>query len=281
MLRQLLEIIPFYLLITFLKLLPFEKRVHWGGALCTIILPWVGKFHKRVDTNLRFIYPNMSYQKRKKFIKENSKMIGESFIELMFNREFQNLKNKITFKKKELTPLIEARKINRPIIVVSGHIGSWEAVRAVLNKYGLTSGAIYQRNRNVFYERLHLRAIREGGEPILEVGTSGTRKMISLIKSGGVIALMIDQAVKEGKYFKFLGRPAKTSTSIAEISLKYNALLIPAYGIRRHDRRIGVTFDKPIELETVSSITKEMNASLEKRVKKYPTQWYWPHRRWK
>ena len=154
-------------------------------------------------------------------------------------------------------------------------------MRAVLNKYGLTSGAIYQRNRNVFYERLHLSAIKEGGEPILKVGTSGTRKMISLIKSGGVIALMIDQAVKEGKYFQFLGRPAKTSTSIAEISLKYNALLIPAYGIRRHDGRIEVTFDKPIELVTVSSITKEMNASLEKRVKKHPTQWYWPHRRWK
>ncbi len=281
MLRQLLEIIPFYLLITFLKFMPFEKRVYWGGQLCKIVLPWIRKFRKRVDTNLRFVYPNMSYQKRKEFIKENSKMIGESFIELMFNKEFQKLRNKITYKKKELTPLIEARKINRPIIVVSGHIGSWEAVRSVLNKYGLTSGAIYQRNRNVFYERLHLSAIREGGEPILEVGTSGTRKMISLIKSGGVIALMIDQAVKEGKYFKFLGRPAKTSTSIAEISLKYNALLIPAYGIRRHDRRIGVTFDKPIELVTVSSITKEMNASLEKRVIKYPTQWYWPHRRWK
>ncbi len=281
MLRQLLEIIPFYLLITFLKLLPFEKRVHWGGQLCKIVLPRVKKFRKRVDTNLRFIYPNMSYQKRKEFIAENSKMIGESFIELMFNREFQKLKNKITYKKKELIPLIEARKINRPIIVISGHIGSWEAVRAVLKKYGLTSGAIYQRNRNIFYERLHLSAIREGGEPILEVGTSGTRKMISLIKSGGVIALMIDQAVKEGKYFQFLGRPAKTSTSIAEISLKYNALLIPAYGIREYDRSISVTFDKPIELCTVSSITKEMNVSLERKVKKHPTQWYWPHRRWK
>ena len=105
--------------------------------------------------------------------------------------------------------------------------------------------------------------------------------MISLIKSGGIIALMIDQAVKEGEYFQFLGRPAKTSTAIAEISLKYNALLIPAYGIRGNDRRIGVTFDKPIKLMTVSSITKKLNASLEKRVKKYPTQWYWPHRRWK
>ena len=261
--------------------MPFEKKVYWGGQLCKIVLPRIRKFRKRVDTNLRFVYPNMSYQKRKKFIKENSKMIGESFIELMFNREFHKLKNKITYKKKELTPLFEARKINRPIIVVSGHIGSWEAVRAVLKKYGLTSGAIYQRNRNIYYERLHLNAIREVGEPILEVGTSGTRKMISLIKSGGVIALMIDQAVKEGKYFQFLGRPAKTSTSIAEVSLKYNALLIPAFGIRGPDSKIGVTFDKPIELATVSSITKEMNASLEKRVKKYPTQWYWPHRRWK
>ena len=199
----------------------------------------------------------------------------------MFNREFQKRKNKIIYKKKELVPLLEAKKVNRPIIVVSGHIGSWEAVRAILSEHGLTSGAIYQRNRNMFYERLHLRAIREGGEPILEVGTSGTRKMISLIRSGGVIALMIDQAVKEGEYFQFLGRPAKTSTSIAEISIKYNALLIPAYGIRRNDRKIEVSFDKPIKLEKVSSVTKEMNASLEKRVEKNPTQWYWPHRRWK
>ena len=281
MFRQLLEIIPFYLLITFLKILPFEKRVSWGGNLCRLILPRVRKFYKRVDTNLRFVYPNMSHQRRKEFIKENSKMIGESFIELMFNREFHKRKNKITYKKKELAPLIEAKKVNRPIIIISGHIGSWEAVRAILSKYGLTSGAIYQRNRNIFYERLHLSAIREGGEPILEVGTSGTRKMISLIRSGGIIALMIDQAVEEGKYFQFLGRPAKTSTSIAEISIKYNALLIPAYGIRGNDRKIKVSFDKPIELTTVSTITKKMNASLEKRVEKNPTQWYWPHRRWK
>ncbi|RCL73230.1 MAG: acyltransferase [Alphaproteobacteria bacterium] len=165
--------------------------------------------------------------------------------------------------------------------MISGHIGSWEAVRAVLKNYDLTSAALYQRNRNVFYERLHLKAIKEGGEPIFEVGRSGTRKMITLIKSGGVVALMIDQAVKGGQYFKFLGVPAKTSTSIAEISMKYDALLIPAYGIRTDNSDIKVTFDKPIELKSVSHITKEMNLSLEKRIIEAPTQWYWPHRRWK
>ena len=281
MIRQFFEIIPFYLLIKTLNILPFEKRVYWGGQLCRFILPKVKKFYRRVDTNLKTVYPQMPPYERKEFIKENSKMIGKSFIELMFNKEFQRRINKINYKKKELIPLIEAKNIGRPIMIISGHIGSWEAVRAILKNSNLTSGAIYQRNRNIFYEQLHLGAIKEGGEPIIEVGTPGTRKMITLIRSGGVIALMIDQAVKAGVYFDFLGRPAKTSTSIAEISLKYNALLVPAYGIRRNDGRIDVSFDEPIKLTTVKSITKKMNASLEKRVKAYPTQWYWPHRRWK
>ena len=281
MFRQFLEIIPFYLLITILKILPFENRVYWGGQFCKWLLPRVKKFYERVDANLRFVYPKMSSRERKEFIKENSKMIGKSFIELMFNSEFQRRIDKINYKEKELAPLFEAKNNGKPLIIISGHIGSWEAVRAVLKNNGLTSGAIYQRNRNIFYERLHLRAIKEGGEPILEVGISGTKKMIALIRSGGIIALMIDQAVKEGDYFQFLGKPAKTSTSIAEISLKYNALLIPAYGIRRSDNKIDVSFDKPIKLTTVDSITKEMNNSLEKRLKSNPTQWYWPHRRWK
>ena len=281
MLRHFFEIIPFYFIIIALNILPFESRVYWGGQVCSLILPLVRNFYERVDKNLKLIYPNWSHQKRKEFIKENSKTIGKSFIELMFNKEFQHRSHRIKYNKKELMPLIAAKKINQPIIIISGHIGSWEAVRAVLKNYDLTSAALYQRNRNVFYERLHLKAIKEGGEPIFEVGRSGTRKMITLIKSGGVVALMIDQAVKGGQYFKFLGLPAKTSTAIAEISMKYDAMLIPAYGIRTDNSDIKVTFDKPIELKSVSHITKEMNLSLEKRIIEAPTQWYWPHRRWK
>ena len=281
MLRHFFEIIPFYFIIIALNILPFESRVYWGGQVCSLILPLVRSFYERVNKNLKLIYPNWSHQKRKEFIRENSKMIGKSFIELMFNKEFQHRSHRIKYNKKELMPLIAAKKINQPIIIISGHIGSWEAVRAVLKNYDLTSAALYQRNRNVFYERLHLKAIKEGGEPIFEVGRSGTRKMITLIKSGGVVALMIDQAVKGGQYFKFLGLPAKTSTAIAEISMKYDAMLIPAYGIRTDNSDIKVTFDKPIELRSVSHITKEMNLSLEKRIIEAPTQWYWPHRRWK
>ena len=63
--------------------------------------------------------------------------------------------------------------------------------------------------------------------------------------------------------------------------MKYGALLIPAYGIRKDNGDIKVTFDQPVELKSVDHITKEINLSLERRITESPTQWYWPHRRWK
>ena len=281
MLRQIFEIIPFYVILIILKLFSFEKRVIVGGWLLQWILPIVPKYRKRVVKNIRLIYPEKTQPQIDEFISINSKMIGKSFIELMFNQEFQERWRNIIYKKKELQPIIEAKKRAKPIIVVSGHIGSWEAVRAVLKNNDLNSGALYQKNHNRFYEKLHLNAIKAGGEPIFQVSQSGTRSMISFIKNGGLIALMIDQAVKDGQYLDFLGKPAKTSMSIANIALKYNATIIPAYGIRRADNKIIVSFEKPIKLTNSLAITSAINSSLEARVKENPEQWYWPHRRWK
>ena len=281
MIRQIAEIIPFYLLLTLLKFLSFEKRVIVGGLLLKWILPIVPKYRKRIIKNLRIVYPEKTHSQINKFISFNSEMIGRSFIELMFNSDFQKRWDKIIYKKKELQPIIEAKKRAKPVIVVSGHIGSWEAVRAVLKNNNLNSGALYQKNHNRFYENLHLKAIKAGGEPIFQVSPSGTRNMISFIKNGGLIALMIDQAVKDGKYLNFLGKPAKTSISIANIALKYDAIIIPAYGIRRDDNKIVVSFENPIKLTNSLEITGAMNSSLEARVQETPEQWYWPHRRWK
>ena len=269
------------MLLIILKLFSFEKRVIAGGWLLQWILPIVPKYRKRIVKNIRLIYPKKTQPQIDEFISINSKMIGRSFIELMFNQEFQERWRNIIYKKKELQPIIEARKRAKPIIIVSGHIGSWEAVRAVLKNNNLNSGALYQKNHNRFYEKLHLNAIKAGGEPIFQVSQSGTRSMISFIKNGGLIALMIDQAVKDGKYLNFLGKPAKTSISIANIALKYNATIIPAYGIRRADNKIVVSFEKPIKLTNSLAITSAINSSLEARVKENPEQWYWPHRRWK
>ena len=36
-----------------------------------------------------------------------------------------------------MSEILEAAKINRPVLIVSGHIGPWEAVRALLRRNGV------------------------------------------------------------------------------------------------------------------------------------------------
>ena len=75
MLRQIAEIIPFYLLLTLLKFFSFERRVIVGGILLKWILPIVPKYRKRIKKNLRFVYPEKTHSQINEFISINSEII--------------------------------------------------------------------------------------------------------------------------------------------------------------------------------------------------------------
>jgi KDO2-lipid IV(A) lauroyltransferase len=155
-------------------------------------------------------------------------------------------------------------------------------VRSVLKIHGLTAGAIYKKNKNQFYEALHLKAIKAGGEPIFSTGLSGTKKMVRCLRDGGIVAMMLDQAASDGEFYEFLGKPAKTSTSIAKIALKLNALVVPAYAVRETTgETIAVTFEDPVIHTNYQEMTLKLTKSIERIVMSNPLQWYWLHRRWK
>ena len=101
------------------------------------------------------------------------------------------------------------------------------------------------------------------------------------LKSGGLLVLLFDQNA-EGPHLDFLGHPARTALSAAELALRYNADLIAFYGIRRPD---GLGFDveleAPIPHSTALEMTKALTHSLEAQIAKRPEQWFWVHRRWK
>ena len=226
--------------------------------------------------------PNKTNLEKKEFLRRLGWFIGVTFIELIFNSEFQQNKKKFHYSKGDLQPLIKANNKGRPIIIVSAHLGPWEAVRAVLKMNNLTSGALYKKNKNKFYEPLHLRAIKSGGEPIFSTGLSGTKNMVKHLKNGGIVAVMLDQAAKDGEFFNFLGVPAKTATSVAKMALKLNALVVPSYAIRnRETDTINIYFEKPINHTTYQDMTSKLTKSIEDRVIRDPEQWYWLHKRWK
>ncbi len=277
-----IEIFPLLVFITLTKLLSLKKRTAVGGWIISWLIRVNSNLRSRVIKNLELVMPSKTTSEKKSFLRELGWYLGVTFTELIFNAEFQKTKDNFSYSKNDLKPLFEAQKQGRPVIIVSAHLGPWEAIRAVLKTHNLTTGAIYKKNKNRFYENLHLKAIKYGGEPIFSTGLSGTRNMVKYLKNGGAVAVMLDQAASDGEFFNFLGLPAKTATSIAKIALKLDALVVPAYAIRStNNQKIKIYFEEAILHTNYQEMTAQLNKSIERRILCHPEQWYWVHKRWK
>ena len=277
-----LEYIPFWLFIRIMKFFNFNTRIFISAKVIGFIIRNTPKYKKRVMKNLDLIYPKMSDLEKNNFLKKFSQNLGSTFSEFLFNEEYHKYQNIKFQNNSKITEILEASKINRPVLIVSGHIGPWEAVRALLRRNGIETAAIYRKSKNVFYQPYHHKTIEAGGKPIFQVGRRGTSAMIKFLKKGGVVCMMIDQAVSEGKYIDFMGIPAKTSFAIANIAIKYDALIIPAYAIRKKENEpIQVIIEPSLNTSDPFKIIEKLNKSLENIIREYPSQWYWVHNRWK
>ena len=94
--------------------------------------------------------------------------------------------------------------------------------------------------------------------------------------------------MNEGLPLPFFGRLAMTVTSVAQLALKYDAIVMPAYCIRTDNAAaFEITFEKPMDIidtgETHKDIEANMrriNEKIESWIRKTPSQWLWLHRRW-
>ena len=102
------------------------------------------------------------------------------------------------------------------------------------------------------------------------------------LKSGGELIILNDQHDMNAPVLQFMGRPARTTLSPAELALRFNALVIPYFAIRQPD---GLTFrcimEAPIPHTDAETMTQEMNDRLAARIRANPEQWFWVPRRWR
>ena len=135
---------------------------------------------------------------------------------------------------------------------------------------------------NPFFHDFYIKNISTIGTPLFERGRPGLGEMVRHLKTGGTLAALIDVRANYGIPLPFFGHAALTATSMAELALRYDAVLIPSYGTRLPDDAGFTTeLEAPIAHTDPPTMTKALNASLEARVLKSPEQWFWIHDRWK
>jgi len=120
------------------------------------------------------------------------------------------------------------------------------------------------------------------GGPAFPRGLQGTRGVLKHLKSGGQLIILNDQHEWGAPVLDFLGHPACTSLSPAEFALRFDALVVPFFGIRNPD---GLTFrcvvEAPIPPSDAETMTQAMNDRLAARIRETPEQWFWVPRRWR
>ncbi|WP_458790731.1 lysophospholipid acyltransferase family protein [Yoonia sp. MH D7] len=272
---------PLWSALTVIRWRAFDLRSRGLGTTFSVIMGWFPPAKRRFDREAKRVFPEMKRSARTKLGQNMGLQMGRTLFEIYHDAEFQTQHHKFNASGPGLTALKEAHAAGKGAIIVSGHFGQWEAIRASIKMHGLESGAVYRPNKNHHYERRILAGIEAGGKPILATGRVGTRALVKHLRDGGIISILLDEKYSEGVRIPFLGHEALTSLSAAQLALKYDLPMIPAYGLRSDDgNAFRVDFEAPIPHTDSLTMTRAFNDSLSARIMANPEQWYWMLRRW-
>ena len=262
--------------------LPYATRVRFVGWLVERVIGPLAGYRRRALHNLALIWPELPASRHEEIAGKCLNNVGRSFIENYSARDFPKRMAQNTPTGPGAVALEQAVATGKPVILVSGHFGNYEATRAALVARGHDIGGLYRDMKNPYFNAHYVKTMEAFGGPVFPQGRKGTAGFVRHLKKGGQLVLLFDQHVLFAPVLDFMGKPARTALSAAELALRYDALLIPFYGIRQPD---GLSFETvleaPVPHSDPTTMTQALNDSLSERIKQAPEQWFWVHRRWR
>jgi len=287
--RYFFEFISIISLFCIFKIIGLRNASSLGSVLGRSIGPLFRPKHI-TKQNIKTGLGEMDEKKEAEIIDSMWSNIGRTFAEYPFLKDFKfNKTNFDHIKINGTSYLDEIKKNNKPAIFYSCHFANFELMAMELDKFGIKCAAIYRPLNNFFLnplmEYLRMKYICPNQIP---KGRIGMRKIISKVKDGYSIALMVDQRVSEGPRTLFFNKPAHTTTIPAQLALKYNCKLVPISLERKEGPNFEMTIHEPYKIEKTGNneedtknITLRINQIIEKMIIKNPKQWIWSHNRWK
>jgi len=283
------EFIVIISLFCIFKIIGLRNASNLGSILGRLIGP-LFRSKNIIKQNIRTGLGEIDQKKESEIINDMWSNIGRTFAEYVFLKDFKfDRTNFDHMKINGMNYLDEIKKNNETVIFYSGHFANFELMAMELDKSGVKCAAIYRPLNNFFLnplmEYIRMKFICPNQIP---KGRMGMREIISKVKDGYSIALMVDQRVSEGPRTPFFNKPAHTTTIPAQLALRYNCKLVPISLERKEGANFEMTIHQPYKIEKTNndeedtkSITLKINRIIEKMILNNPKQWIWSHNRWK
>lgn len=183
----------------------------------------------------------------------------------------------------------EFAREDRACIILTGHLGNWEALNRAKALQGAKAAVIARKLDNPYLDSWIRRLRRVDGIRIVNKDGAAD-EAAAVLEARENLGIVGDQdAGPKGLFVDFLGRPASTFKSIALLSMTYRAPILvlacvrngrpPYYQLSLED--VILPEDYANDPGAVRAITQRYTAALERVVRRHPEQYFWVHRRWK
>ena len=182
----------------------------------------------------------------------------------------------------------QATAKKKGVIFLTCHLGAFDLQITVMSLRGLKPNIIGTPLKDERLNELLFDYRNAHGAVAIERGKE-TLRLIKALKTGGSIAILIDQDTKvKSRFVDFFGMPAATPVGAAILALKTGAAIVPTYVYLGDDNlqhmhilpqvALAITGDE--EHDMVVN-TQTFTHFIEEQIRNHPEQWVWMHERWK
>ncbi|MGY6741847.1 MAG: lysophospholipid acyltransferase family protein [Cecembia sp.] len=269
---------------------PRKLVLYFCGFLGGVSYYLVGDARNKTLRHLTMVYGHeKSNAEIQTMAKQVFHMIGKNAGDVMrsvYMKELDCFKKVVNISGEE--HLLQALAAKQGIIVLTAHVGAFDLVGTYLAMMDYRPQIIGTRLKDERLNQLITKNRSRRGAEAIERGKD-TLKVVRNLKSGGVVAMLIDQDTKVKSVFvDFMGMPASTPVGAALFAIRTGAKVIPmAIYLDQNNRQqlkifpeVHITITGN-EADDLFNNTLALSKATEMLINQDPTQWVWMHERWK
>jgi Kdo2-lipid IVA lauroyltransferase/acyltransferase len=290
--RRFRDILVYFLVKSFINIsgvLPRKAFLNFFTVLGYIANAVASNTRNLIIKHLTLAFPEKSHADIRKLAKRNFIMLAKNAGEILRSTQATSLRDfdKIV-KLYGLEHYEAANAKGKGVIFLASHLGAFDLQVTVMAMRGLKTSVVGTPLKNKRLNKLLWRHRNMHGTVAIERGRE-TFKMIKVLKSGGSLALLIDQDTKVKSCFvNFFGMPASTPIGAALLALKTGAAVVPIYIYLGDDnlQHMHMLPEIPLRISGNEEADIHYNTQIftnfiEAIIREHPDQWVWMHERWK
>jgi KDO2-lipid IV(A) lauroyltransferase len=240
--------------------------------------------------HLAFAYgEELSAEEIRKLVRRTYEYLGKNTGEMLRATRVNTLADLQAFVEVSgLENFERAHAKGKGVVFVTSHLGAFDLQVSSIALRGTSPRIIGTPLKDERLNELLWDNRNRHGAVAIERGKE-TFAMLKVLKSGGILALVIDQDTKvKSRFVNFFSKPAATPVGATILAMKTGAAVVLTYIYLGDDwkQHMHILPEMPMRVTSdeeadVIFNTQKMNDLIEKAIREHPEQWVWMHKRWK